>query len=93
MTHHTEHITVICPKHGEHEHAITSNIPGHEGVWCQICWIESMGESLPYRRNSITPEDKQDIMAEVDRQFDAEFKTMDEMIPVPEAGWMSVPKA
>ena len=50
MTHHTEHITVICPKHGEHEHAITSNIPGHEGAWCQICWLESMGPSLPYRK-------------------------------------------
>jgi len=37
MTHQPDHITVICPKHGEHEHAITSNIPGHEGVWCQIC--------------------------------------------------------
>ena len=47
---HITRIVVICPKHGEHEHAITSNIPGHEGVWCQICWIESMGQSLPYRK-------------------------------------------
>ena len=63
-----EHVTVICPKHGEHDHAITSNIPGHEGVWCQICWLESMGPSLPYRTVNITPEDKQDIMAMVDKQ-------------------------
>lgn len=44
----TEIVTVICPKHGEHEHAIVSNIEGHEGVWCQLCWLESMGPSLPY---------------------------------------------
>ena len=38
---------VTCPKHGEHPHAITSNIKGHEGQWCQICWIESLGQPLP----------------------------------------------
>jgi len=42
-------VTVICPKHGEHEHIIESTIPGHEGVWCLICWFESMGPSLPFR--------------------------------------------
>ena len=82
-------ITVICPKHGEHEHAIVSNIPGHEGVWCQICWTESMGESLPYKRNSITPQtfepDRNSITAD-------SFLTMEEMIPVPEAGWVTMPK-
>ena len=51
-----DEITVICPKHGEHEHAITSNIPGHEGAWCQICWLESMGPSLPYRKVHLSPE-------------------------------------
>lgn len=45
-----EIITVICPKHGEHEHAIISNIEGHEGVWCQLCWLESLGPSAPYRK-------------------------------------------
>jgi hypothetical protein len=45
-------LTVICPKHGEHEYAITSTIPGHEGVWCQLCWMESMGPSLPYRKSN-----------------------------------------
>jgi hypothetical protein len=45
-----ETITVICPKHGEHEHAIVSNIEGHEGAWCQLCWLESLGPSLPYRK-------------------------------------------
>ena len=44
-------LTVICPKHGEHEYAIEASIPGHEGVWCQICWLESLGPSLPYRRS------------------------------------------
>ena len=32
----------LCPKHGEHEHVISSNIKGHEGNWCQICWLESL---------------------------------------------------
>jgi hypothetical protein len=43
-------LTVICPVHGEHEYTIESNIDGHEGVWCQICWLQSLGPSLPYRR-------------------------------------------
>ena len=73
----SEQVTVICPKHGEHEHAITSNIPGHEGAWCQLCWLESLGPSLPYKWNRIPPDG---------------FLTMDEMIPVPEAGWVKVPK-
>ena len=89
----TDQVTVICPKHGEHEHAITSNSPGHEGVWCQICWLESLGPSMPYRGTTATPEDRQDIMAMVDAQFDAEFKNMAEMIPVPEVGWIPMPKA
>ena len=38
---------VICPKHGEHPHVIHSTIKGHEGIWCQICWIETLGEPLP----------------------------------------------
>lgn len=72
-----DEVTVICPKHGEHEYTITSNIPGHEGAWCQICWLESLGPSLPYKLNRIQPDG---------------FQTMDEMIPVPEAGWMPMPK-
>ena len=51
-----EIITVICPKHGEHDHAIVSNIDGHEGVWCQLCWLESLGPSLPYRKRYETPD-------------------------------------
>lgn len=38
---------VICPKHGTHPHTIHSNIPGHEGYWCQLCWLESLGPCLP----------------------------------------------
>jgi hypothetical protein len=47
MTH-----VINCPKHGEHYHTITSNIQGHEGSWCQICWLESLGPALPsvYKR-------------------------------------------
>lgn len=42
-------VTVICPKHGEHEYAIASSIPGHEGYWCQICWLESLGPKIQYQ--------------------------------------------
>lgn len=38
---------VQCPKHGEHQHTIGSSVPGHEGMWCQICWLESLGQPLP----------------------------------------------
>lgn len=38
---------VICPKHGKHVHILRSTIPGHEGAWCNICWLESLGPPLP----------------------------------------------
>lgn len=38
---------IDCPKHGIHSHAIASTIPGHEGLWCMICWLETLGEPLP----------------------------------------------
>ena len=41
---------VVCPKHGEHADVIISNIDGHEGTWCQLCWLESLGPSLPYKK-------------------------------------------
>ncbi|CAB5219939.1 hypothetical protein UFOVP239_13 [uncultured Caudovirales phage] len=44
------HVVVMCAKHGEHDHAIVSGIPGHEGMWCQLCWLESLGPSLPYKK-------------------------------------------
>lgn len=37
---------VVCPKHGTHRHAISSDIKGHEGCWCQLCWLESLGPSM-----------------------------------------------
>ena len=40
---------VVCPNHGEHADVIISNIDGHEGTWCQLCWLESLGPSLPYK--------------------------------------------
>jgi hypothetical protein len=43
-----KHVTmVICPKHGTHEHTITSAIPGHEGTWCMLCYLEMLGDPLP----------------------------------------------
>lgn len=50
-------VTVICPKHGAHEFAIVSDIPGHEGAWCQLCWLESLGPSAPYRKRPATKTD------------------------------------
>lgn len=38
---------VNCTKHGKHEHSIVSTIKGHEGAWCQICWLESLGPIIP----------------------------------------------
>jgi hypothetical protein len=38
---------VVCPKHGTHKHYISSDIEGHEGNWCMLCWLESLGSSLP----------------------------------------------
>jgi hypothetical protein len=43
-----------CPKHGKTEYVIESTIPGHEGVWCQLCWLESLGPSLPYIKRRVT---------------------------------------
>jgi hypothetical protein len=37
---------INCPKHGIHGNIITSTIAGHEGYWCQICWLETLGPSL-----------------------------------------------
>ena len=39
---------VICPKHGTHANSIVSKINDHKGVWCQICWLESLGPSMPF---------------------------------------------
>ena len=44
---------ITCPKHGEHPHSIVSNIKGHEGAWCQICWLESLGAPLPMEKKRI----------------------------------------
>ena len=40
-------LKVICPKHGEHGQYIESTIKGHEGYWCMIYWLESLGNPLP----------------------------------------------
>ena len=38
---------INCPKHGEHTHVIHSTIPNNQGVWCQICWLDTLGPALP----------------------------------------------
>lgn len=38
---------INCPKHGIHSYTIASTIEGHKGYWCQLCWLESLGEPLP----------------------------------------------
>ena len=40
-------LQIVCPKHGTHNQYISSNIKGHEGHWCMVCWLESLGPSLP----------------------------------------------
>lgn len=37
---------INCPKHGEHAHVISSDIQGHEGHWCQLCFLEMLGAPL-----------------------------------------------
>jgi hypothetical protein len=32
--------TYKCKKHGDIKQYIYSSIPGHEGMWCQICYTE-----------------------------------------------------
>jgi hypothetical protein len=34
---------IDCPTHGQHSHYIQSYIPGHEGVWCQLCALDKLG--------------------------------------------------
>lgn len=40
-------VSVQCPKHGLVDNVIRSDIPGHKGFWCQLCWLESLGAPLP----------------------------------------------
>jgi hypothetical protein len=40
-------LKIVCPKHGTHNQYISSNIKGHEGHWCMLCWLESLGNPLP----------------------------------------------
>lgn len=88
----TEITTVICPKHGEHDHAILSTIPGHEGVWCQICWTESMGPSLPYRKKTLNPINPINPEPGDLNPINEDFKAMDDTIPSPGEDWKTLPK-
>jgi hypothetical protein len=38
---------IVCPTHGTHKHYISSDIEGRKGQWCMLCWLESLGPSLP----------------------------------------------
>ena len=38
---------IVCPKHGTHSSYISSDIKGRKGHWCMLCWLESLGPSLP----------------------------------------------
>lgn len=38
---------INCPKHGIHNQLITSSVDGYQGQWCMLCWLESLGPSLP----------------------------------------------
>jgi hypothetical protein len=39
-------LVIKCPKHGEHTHVISSDIKGHEGHWCQLCFLDLLGQPL-----------------------------------------------
>lgn len=45
--------TIYCPKHGVHEHIITSTVLGHEGHWCLLCWLETLGPSLSHQAGEV----------------------------------------
>lgn len=47
---------INCPKHGIHGHIIHSSIAGYKGDWCQICWLETLGPSLPLITSPPEPE-------------------------------------
>jgi hypothetical protein len=40
-------LKIVCPKHGTHDQYINSTVKGHEGNWCMLCWLESLGDPLP----------------------------------------------
>jgi hypothetical protein len=41
----TMEITKInCPKHGVHPNYINSTIEGFEGLYCQLCWLETLNK-------------------------------------------------
>jgi hypothetical protein len=40
-------LKIVCPKHGTHDQYISSTVKGHEGNWCMLCWLESLGDPLP----------------------------------------------
>jgi hypothetical protein len=40
-------LKIVCPKHGTHDQYISSTVKGHEGYWCMLCWLESLGAPLP----------------------------------------------
>jgi hypothetical protein len=44
-------LKIVCPKHGTHNQYISSDIKGHEGHWCMLCWLESLGSPLPTIKN------------------------------------------
>ena len=39
---------VICPKHGKVANFISSWISGHEGHWCQLCFLDMLGPPLEF---------------------------------------------
>jgi len=39
-------LVIKCLKHGEHAYVISSDIKGHEGHWCQLCFLEMLGAPL-----------------------------------------------
>lgn len=49
-----------CSKHGAITQIISSTIPGHEGRWCQICWLETLARNGVHRVEKIEKEKRDD---------------------------------
>jgi len=45
-----------CPVHGDHESYIRCTTPGHDGIWCQLCWVDTFDRLGIQRMTEIPPE-------------------------------------
>lgn len=63
---------IVCPKHGTHSYTIDSTIPGYEGHYCQICWLETLGPSLSYADQPMT-DFSPDVQELLDESYESDL--------------------